>query len=227
MTVYSRELSRMIYFEAYGYNPARYGKSVYSATRGLVLSSLRPVEVLIPEPMYQQLRRTRVKKYTVLRSSSNQRIVLRTRDIVINIYDEYRLRRYTGKSATVPQRIAMRLKTLKRMSDTMFTTRWEDVITYMGEGGELLLLALYYNYRRGSLGMKLFVFDNPFVVEVFFSKVGYREGVLAIHDNAVVYVPIPYSHVRYNDLRRAFESIRTARMRGRRRGLRTTIQPGH
>jgi len=203
---YSREMRKMIYFEAYGFNPVAYGNRSYVSCHGLVLSSFRPVEVLIPYDLYTDLRKTRVKKYVLLKSSSNKRVLVSADDRIINIYDRKRLQRYTGKHATIPERIVMRLQTLFTESDRMFFANWVEVPSFFTEGRLLILLAIYY--VRSSLGMKMFYFNDHRLVKKLVRKLRYVEGLLAAHNEALVYVPKPTPYIHYNDVRRSLISLK-------------------
>ncbi|MEM4053152.1 MAG: hypothetical protein QW646_05330 [Ignisphaera sp.] len=56
------------------------------------------------------------KKFVVLKSTSNQTLILTESDVsrIAMIYDVRRLKELTGKDGTIPMRLLMRLKTLKR-----------------------------------------------------------------------------------------------------------------
>ncbi len=203
---YSREIRRMIYFEAYGFNPVVYAGRRYIACDGLILSSFRPVKVLIPYDIYEYLRKARVKKYVAIKSTSNKRITISTRDIVVSIYDRKRLKQITNKESTIPERIDMRLRTTSRDSE-MYFVPWNEIPSFLlSTGKKMILLALYY--VRSSLGMKMFKFDNYSSIEKLAKKLRYIEGLLINHREAFVYVPRPERYIHYNDVRRALISLR-------------------
>ena len=204
MVIYSRELRGITYFEVYGFNPVMYGRKKYVVCEGMSLSSFRPIGVLVPYNKYSELKKAVVKKYVVLKSSSNRRVTISDSDRIANIYDRKRLRQLTGREATIPERIAMRLRTLQRMSDRMFFTHWKEVSSYMPE--ILVLLALYY--VRSRLGMKLFRIEGLENIRKLVWKIHYLDGLLIDHDDVYVFVPRPISHVHYNELRRAFISLK-------------------
>jgi len=203
---YSREMRRIIYFEPYGFNPVVYGNRGYMSCHGLVLSSFRPIEVLVLNNLYMDLRRARVKKFVALKSSSNKRVVIAKDDRIISIYDREKLRRYTGKRATIPERIAMRLQTLFETDSRMFFADWVEVPSFLSENKQLILLALYH--ARSSIGMKMLYFDDCYLVEELIKKLSYEKGLLVVHDEALVYVPKPVPYIHYNDVRRALISLK-------------------
>jgi len=202
---YSREMRKMIYFEAYGFNPVTYGNRSYVSCHGLVLSSFRPVEVLVPYDLYSELRRARVKKYVVLKSSSNKRVIVSADDRVINIYDRKKLQRYTGKHATVPERVVMRLQTMFTKTDRMFFIDWIEVPSFLSGDRLLILLAIYY--VGSGLGMKMFHLDHQ-DAEKLVRELRYIEGLLVDHGEVLVYVPKPVPYIHYNDVRRALVSLK-------------------
>jgi len=196
----------MVYFEVYRFNPSVYGRRKYVVCEGMVLSSFRHIEVLIPYDIYSILRRAVVKKYVALRTTSNKRVTISGTERIASIYDRKRLRQLTGKEATIPERISMRIRTLRRISDRMLFAYWSEVPSYMYSSRALILLALYY--VRSRLGMKMFRFEDLEQVKKFAKKVHYLDGVLIDHNDIYVYVPRPVNHVHYNDIRRAFISLR-------------------
>jgi hypothetical protein len=201
-------MRRMVYFEAYGFNPTIYANRRYVSCNGLVLSSFRPVEVLIPYNLYTDLRRARVKKYVILKTTSNERVVVSTNDKIVNIYDREKLQRYTGKYATIPERIDMRLRTISGETDRMLFIDWSEVPSFLeaSEDRVLILLAMYY--VRSRLGMKMFKFDDYHLVEKLVKKLRYTEGLLVTHNEAFVYIPQPTPYIHYNDVRRALISLK-------------------
>jgi len=203
---YSREMRKIIYFEPYGFNPVVYGNREYMSCHGLVLSSFRPIEVLVPHNLYTDLRKARVKKFIALKSSSNERVLISRDDRIINIYDREKLLRYTGKHATIPERIVMRLQTLFTETDRMFFADWVEIPSFLSEDKSLTLLAIYY--VGSSLGMKMFYFNDHHLVEKLIRKLRYVEGLLVVHNEELVYVPKPTPYIHYNDVRRALISLK-------------------
>ncbi|MCD6362209.1 MAG: hypothetical protein J7M38_15225 [Armatimonadetes bacterium] len=206
MTFYSRELRNMVYFEVYRFNPSVYGRRKCVVCEGMVLSSFRPIEVLIPYDIHSILRRAVVKKYIALKTTSNKRVTIPGTEKIASIYDRKRLKQLTGKEATIPERISMRIRTLQRASDRMLFAYWNELPSYIYSSEALILLALYY--VRSRLGMKMFRFEDLEHVKKFVKKVHYLDGVLINHNDVYVYVPRPVNHVHYNDIRRAFLSLR-------------------
>jgi len=142
---YSRELRGMIYFEVYGFSYAKYGRKRYAEFDGLVLSSFRPVKVLMSDYLDLRLRKNKYPpKYVVFKSSGNSRVILSDSDInrICSIYDTRCLKNMTGKSATIPQRVLMRVSTLRTN-----LVPWIDVPSYLVSAETLLLLALYWVSR--------------------------------------------------------------------------------
>ena len=207
--IYSRELIKMIYFEAYGYNPVFYCNKEYVACKGIVLSSFRPVEVLLPPVLYQQLREAVVKKYMVMKSTSNRRVVIARSDVarISCIYDRKKLKQLTGKEATIPERVAMRVRTIVRRDDRLLHVWWTEVPSFLHDfSKKLILLALYY--VRNHLGIKIFEVNNYEETAKIVQKLNYSEGILAEHEEAYVFVPMATKHVHYNDVRKAFISLK-------------------
>ncbi len=207
---YSRELRNMVYFEAYGFNPVIYGRKRYIAYEGMVLSSFRPVEALVDYITASRLREAMVKKYVILKSTSNKRVVIAGSDRVTSIYDRKRLRQLTGKEATVPERIAMRLQTVQRSDDDMLFIGWYELPSYTFSK-PLVLLLLYY--VRSRIGMKMFKLTDYEDVKKLVEKLHYIDGLLVDHSEATVFIPRPVKHVHYNDVRRAFISLKAEERR--------------
>lgn len=114
--VYSTELRNLTYFEVYSRGIVVRDR-VYFSYPGLSLSSFRYVQVLCTKSLDIMLRNRRgPKKFVVLKSTSNQTLILTERDVsrIAMIYDVRRLKELTGKDGTIPMRLLMRLKTLKR-----------------------------------------------------------------------------------------------------------------
>jgi|GEM_PF-2848401 len=202
---YSRELRGMIYFEVYGFSYAKYGRKRYAEFDGLVLSSFRPIKVLVPDPMDVSLRRERlVPKYVVLKTSSNERVVINENDVVINIYDTKELKRWTGKKTTIPYRVVARLYTTRHR----WLVPWVQVPSYIVSTETLLLLATYWvRTRRGErLGVKMLWLRGLDDIERFVKEIQYEEGALILHKKVFVYVPKP-SSVHYRDLHRALKKL--------------------
>ena len=199
----------MTYFEAYGYNPAFYHNKEYVACKGIVLSSFRPVEVLLPSALHEQLREAVVKKYVVIKSTSNTRVFLARDDIarIACIYDKKKLKRLTGKEATIPERINMRVRTIRKRDDRLLFVDWIEVPSYLYNSyKKLILLALYYVRRR--LGVKMFEVNGYEEAVKLVKKLSYSQGILAEHEEAYVFVPMATKHVHYNDVRKAFISLK-------------------
>lgn len=115
--VYSTELRNLTYFEVYSRGTVVRDR-VYFSYPGLSLSSFRYVRVLCTKSLDNVLRNRRgPKKFVVLKSTSNQTLILTERDVsrITMIYDVRRLKELTGKDGTIPMRLLMRLKTLKRV----------------------------------------------------------------------------------------------------------------
>jgi len=172
----------------------------------LVLSSFRPVKVLMSDYLDLRLRKNKYPpKYVVFKSSGNSRVILSDSDInrICSIYDTRCLKNMTGKSATIPQRVLMRVSTLRTN-----LVPWIDVPSYLVSAETLLLLALYWvrSLRGENLGMKIIWLRGVGDVKEFVEMVRYAEGVLVNHTNVYVYIPKP-ERVHYRDLYRALRDL--------------------
>ncbi|MEM4959637.1 MAG: hypothetical protein QXX12_07210 [Nanopusillaceae archaeon] len=115
---YSRELRNLTYFEVYGSGrEIRTRRGIYYRYPGVVLSGFRMIDVLVSRDLLEYLHKDeRKRKFIVVRKcGGNTRVVVRFRDIdkISYIYDLENLKRLTGKNGTIPERLLMRLRTLK------------------------------------------------------------------------------------------------------------------
>jgi len=201
---YSRELRGMIYFECYGYRYVRYGRKRCVEFDGVVLSSFRPIKVLMSDYLDLKLRNNKYPpKYVVLKASSNSQVIVTDNDVIINIYDTKELKRYTGKTSTIPYRILSRVYATRSN-----LVSWNEIPSYLVSSEKLLLLALYWvrSLRRENLGIKMFWIQGLDEVKSFVKMVRYEEGLLVNHGNVVVYVPKP-GNIHYRDLYRALKEM--------------------
>lgn len=195
----------MIYFEVRGFRHMKYGRRRYREVDGLVLSSFRPVKVLLSDYLDLTLRKNKYPpKYVVFKSSGNSRVVLVDSDInrICSVYDVRCLKKETGKKSTIPYRVLMRIYTLKTN-----LTPWIDVPSYL-VSTETLLIALYWirSLWGENLGMRIIWLRGVDQVKSFIEAVRYEEGLLVNHGNVHVYVPKP-GRVHYRDLYRALRDL--------------------
>ena len=139
-----------MYFEVYGNRVVMYRNRRYYSYDGIALSSFRPVEVLVPKTIVEKLKEEYVRKFVVFRSVANKSVVISEGNKVVSIYNRQALKQLTGKGGTLPERLYMRVRTLRRMDSGVFLIHWTEVLSYAWHS--LVILAIYST--RSGLGMK-------------------------------------------------------------------------
>jgi len=203
--VYSREMRKMVYFEVYGNRVVMYGNRRYYSYDAVSLSSFRPVEVLVPRSIAEKLKEEYVRKFVVFRITSNETLVLNMEDSIVNIYDRKTLKRLTGKEGTVPERLYMRVRTLRRVGGRALLIHWTEILSY--EWNSLTILALYA--KESGLGMKMIRGEARGKMKDVLKLLPYIDGYLIIHGDMATFVPrSDVSKVRYRDIAKAVALVR-------------------
>lgn len=211
---YSRELRNLIYYE-YGtlaIKPkiAVYRGKRYAAVPGILLSSFRPVRLLLSYRVARKSITNAIRKFVVVKSTANDNVTISSNDKICNIYDVQCLKDKTGKAATIAERIAMRLATLHAEFDNWWNLRKHlRKQFYTGDidpASKLVVLALYY--VKNKLAMAMFTFDLNSIfaeaVPIFFKKLRYGESLYIHHDDYIVIVTKPVDSVGYHSLYKAY-----------------------
>lgn len=166
---YSKEMRRLIYFESYGHAvPIETWRGALYRYWGIHLSSFRLIEVLATKEVAERLRKKKERKHVIVGRDcrGNNRVILRSSDMerIAYIYDEEALLKLTGKKNTIPERLLMRLKTLK--------INWispKDLVLFLRRNSsrytEYALLLLHQG--EGRVGMKLFEFSENTLTSIF------------------------------------------------------------
>jgi len=202
---YSRELRNLVYFEVYGSGrEIRTRRGIYYRYPGVILSSFRLVDVLVSKDLLEYLRKDmRKRKFIVVRKcGGNTRVVIKSKDVdkISYIYDVENLKRLTGKSGTIPERLLMRLRTLKNGWVTVRSL--ENILQSMNFSvcGVLILQVV-----GNQLGMKLYEIDRDGVLRFPWSQLSDRFIVRCDRDGRITVVTV--SNIPFITMRDMFSSL--------------------
>jgi len=202
---YSRELRNLVYFEVYGSGrEIRTGRGVYYRYPGIVLSGFRIIDVLVSRDLLEYLHRDmRKRKFIVVRKcGGNTRVVIKSKDVdkISYIYDLENLKRLTGKNGTIPERLLMRLKTLKNGWVTVRSL--ENILQSMNYSvcGVLILQVV-----GNQLGMKLYEIDKSGVHRFPWSQLSDRFIVRYDRNGRITLVTL--SNIPFITMRDMFSSL--------------------
>ncbi|MEM2610433.1 MAG: hypothetical protein QXS09_02410 [Candidatus Bathyarchaeia archaeon] len=213
MVRYSQEMTNLVYFKIERTDPVitRLRGRRYHRTYGIVLSSFRVVEVLVPLNLHGQIPLDR-GKYVYFTKCSNQWTIVRKPYRVCEIHDVECLEKVTSKKSTIPDRLYIRLATWE---DIKHYIQWSKIPYLLRENQlrDLYLLVLYYNKGRGIGRYKLdidliYVPRNCALKFVETEQNMFIDGIYYSYNTYLVFTNIPYVGLTYSKVVKAIKKVK-------------------
>ncbi|MEM4863455.1 MAG: hypothetical protein QW706_09810 [Candidatus Nezhaarchaeales archaeon] len=198
-------MRNLTYFEVYGSGrEIRTRRGIYYRYPGVILSSFRLVDVLVSKDLIKYLHKDeRKRKFIVVRKcGGNTRVVIKSKDVdkISYIYDVENLKRLTGKNGTIPERLLMRLRTLKNGWVTVRTL--ESILQSMNYSvcGILILQVI-----GNQLGMKFYEIGKSGVLHFPWNHISNRFIVRYDRNGRITVVTV--SNIPFITMRDMFSSF--------------------